>query len=96
MPTCANCDKKWTWGQTMKTLFRIKCPYCGEKQYETAASRQKNGIFGVVFPLLFLPIIIGFNIPIGTTFVFLVLVALILLGVYPFMLKLSNEEEPFF
>lgn len=96
MPVCANCQKRWTWGQTIKTLFRLKCPYCGKKQYETAASRQKNGMFGVVLPLIFLPIIIAFNIPIGTTLVFVILVSGILLAVYPFFLKLSNEEEPFF
>ncbi len=37
MPICQNCSKEWTWKQTIKTLFKLKCLHCGEKQYESAA-----------------------------------------------------------
>lgn len=30
MPTCHNCKSEWTWKQTVKSLFRLKCPYCGK------------------------------------------------------------------
>lgn len=96
MPTCANCHEEWTWTQTMKTLFRLKCPYCSQKQYETAASRQRSGMIGVVIPLLLLPVIIGFSLSISVAFILAVIVSGIIIAVYPFMLKLSNEEEPFF
>lgn len=96
MPTCKNCGEKWTWKQKIKTLFKLRCPYCGEKQYESASSRQKNGIFGVVIPLILLPVVVWFDISVGVAFILAIITATIIFGLYPFTLKLSNEEELFF
>ena len=96
MPTCTNCANKWTWKQTIKTLFKLKCPYCGKKQYESASSRRKNGIFGVILPIILLPVVVWFNISVGVAFILAMITAAIILGLYPFTLELSNEEEPYF
>jgi len=45
MPICQNAGKKWTWKQTVKTIFNWRCPHCGEKQYEAAASRIRASGF---------------------------------------------------
>lgn len=80
----------------MKTLFKLKCPHCGEKQYESAKSRIRNGTFSVIVILLFiLPISLFFDLPIGAAFALGLLIALIILCAYPFVLKLSSEEEPY-
>lgn len=96
MPTCTNCANKWTWKQTIKTLFKLKCPYCGKKQYESASSRQKNGIFGVIIPIILLPVVVWFNISVGVAFILAMIIVTIIFGLYPFTLELSNEEEPYF
>ncbi|ASN05420.1 TIGR04104 family putative zinc finger protein [Virgibacillus necropolis] len=94
MPTCQNCGKKWTWKQTIKTIFRLKCPHCGKKQYESASSRVRSGVF-MLIPLIFLPINAWFGFTVGTAFVLAVVLCFIIFGLYPFILKLSNEQEPY-
>lgn len=96
MPTCQHCHTKWTWTQTIKRLFTLTCPYCGQKQYESASSKQRGGIFGVITPLILLPIIIGFDVSMGAALILAIMVSAGIFGFYPFILKLSNEEEPFF
>jgi len=94
MPICQSCGKKWAWKQTIKTLFRLKCPYCGKKQYESASSRIRNNIF-MLIPLLFLPINTGFGFTIGTAIIMDVILWFLIFGLYPFILKLSNEQESY-
>jgi len=95
MPICQNCNKKWTWIQTVKRMFRLKCPYCGSKQYEAAPSRKTGSLF-ILLMLLPLPISILLDLSISVTLILSVIVALIMISLYPFVLKLSNEEEPLF
>jgi len=96
MPTCQNCDTRWSWKQTFKTMFTLDtakiCPYCGEKQYVTSRTRNKT------FVLTFIIIILIFlmNFLFGHSFVnlfisigFLPLFAII----YPFLVDLANEEN---
>ncbi|MEC2158493.1 TIGR04104 family putative zinc finger protein [Virgibacillus halodenitrificans] len=96
MPTCQNCGKKWTWKQTVKTLFRLKkcCPYCGKKQYESASSRRRTSAF-LLIPLVLLPINAWFEFSVGMVLLLAIPLYIILLGLYPFILKLSNEMEPY-
>ncbi|GIO28384.1 TIGR04104 family putative zinc finger protein [Ornithinibacillus bavariensis] len=47
MPICQNCGEKWSWRQTMKTLFKLKCPHCSTKQYESTSSRLRSGILTI-------------------------------------------------
>ncbi|MEC5425780.1 hypothetical protein QGM71_20135 [Virgibacillus sp. C22-A2] len=94
MPTCQNCGKKWTWKQTIKTIFRLRCPHCDKKQYESASSRIRGGVFFMLIPLLLLPINALLDFSVGALSIGIIF-ALILFGLYPFILQLSNEEEPY-
>lgn len=94
MPICQKCGKKWTWHQTIKTLFKLKCPYCDTKQYESASSRVRSGMlmyipFGVIF---LINILLDVSIGLG---IFIVMVLFTsMFALYPFILTLSNEREP--
>lgn len=95
IPVCQSCKKEWTWKQTIKRTFRLKCPHCGSKQYESASSKKKGSLF-ILFVLIPLPINVLFDLSISVALVLSVIVALIMISIYPFVLKLSNEEEPLF
>lgn len=97
MPTCENCNNKWSWKQTVKktsTLNPAKiCPYCEEKQYQTQKSRVKGAFFTgiVVFLMLFIPNTFDISLA-GTIGLLPILIAIILL-IYPYLVKLSSTEE---
>ncbi|WP_077329528.1 TIGR04104 family putative zinc finger protein [Virgibacillus siamensis] len=94
MPICQNCGETWTWKQTLRAIFKWKCPHCHEKQYESASSRRKTGMFSLL-PIILVPLIYLFDFSWwGIVFLFIVYMT-IFFGAYPFVLKLSNEEEPF-
>ncbi len=93
MPICQNCGKKWTWKQTMHSLFKLKCPHCCEKQYESASSRKRTTMISLI-PLISLPINVLFNFPWWMVVVFMIPMLAILSIFYPFMMEISNEEEP--
>jgi len=95
MPICQNCNEKWTWKQTMKTIFKFICPHCGKKQYESTSSQQISGTLGIITPFILLPIVIWFEFSVGTAFMVVIVVGVLTLGLYPFMLKLSNKKEYF-
>lgn len=95
MPTCQSCGEKWTWKQTIKTLFRLKCPYCGKRQYESASSRKKSGLF-VLISLVLVPINAWLDFSIGIALILISIITIIIIGLLPFILKLSNKEEPYF
>ncbi|HEY4600668.1 MAG TPA: TIGR04104 family putative zinc finger protein [Cerasibacillus sp.] len=92
MPTCHNCKTEWTWKQTVKSLFRLKCPYCGKKQYESAASRKRTSMISII-PLIAVPINLLLNLPWWNVIVLMIPLIVIILGIYPYLIKLSNEEE---
>ncbi|MGM7721764.1 TIGR04104 family putative zinc finger protein [Metabacillus sp. Hm71] len=93
MPNCQNCGKQWTWKQTVKSLFKFNCPYCGKKQYETASSRRRRDIFSFL-PLLSLPINSFVHYSWITVLISLLIMITLIFAVYPFMIRLSNKEEP--
>lgn len=93
MPVCQNCKEKWTWKQTMKSLFKLNCPYCGKKQYESVASRKRTSIF-ILFPPIILSINLFLHLSWWLIILILFMIVTILWLIYPFMMKLSNEREP--
>ncbi|GAA0593665.1 hypothetical protein GCM10009001_07300 [Virgibacillus siamensis] len=95
MPTCQNCGEEWSWKQTVKTLFKLKCPHCGEKQYESASSRRWGGMYALIPLILILPVNIWADVSIGMAIFLAVTFLLVMFCSYPFILKLSNEEEPY-
>src|SRR5699024_11977947 len=96
MPTCTNCANKWTWKQKIKTLFKLKCPYCGKKQFESASSRRKNGIFGVIILIILLLVVVWFNISVGVALILAMITAAIIFGLYLFTFKFSKLTDLYF
>lgn len=96
MPICQHCKQKWTWLESMKKIFRMTCPYCGEKQYQSAQSK-KIASFIYVIPMLIVFIMNSlFSLSIGVGLMFLLLILALFFSIIPFYLKLSNEEEFWF
>ncbi|NIK12695.1 CXXC-20-CXXC protein [Alkalibacillus almallahensis] len=73
----------------------MNCPYCETKQYESASSRFRNGGLALLPLVLILPINVLFDFSVGTTIIIGIIITLAILGLYPFVLNLSNEEEAF-
>ncbi|WP_438310651.1 TIGR04104 family putative zinc finger protein [Sporosarcina sp. FA9] len=99
MPTCQNCHNKWSWKQTFKKSFKfiggMTCPYCSEQQYLTARMRKRS----TLIPLIIVPLILLGNIFFGP-FLLSLIALLGLLPLFfiinPFIVELSNKEEPLF
>src|SRR5699024_3825172 len=96
MPTCQNCDKDWSWKQAVKSSFTLdtgmKCPYCESKQYLTTKARKRSSMFPFIVPLLILlPWFSELSIP-AMISIFIGFY-LVFLGIYPFLIELSNREE---
>jgi len=94
MPICQCCDNKWSWKQTIKTIFKLKCPHCGNRQYESASSRLRSSVF-MLFPLVLLPINAWLDFSVGIVFILAVVLVLTIFAFYPFILKLSSDQEPY-
>ncbi len=92
MPICQSCANKWTWKQTIKTLFRLKCPHCGKKQYESASSRKRTSMISLI-PLITLPLNVLFNLPWWMVVVFMIPMLAISWILIPLKMEISNEEE---
>ncbi len=98
MPECQNCHTKWTWTDTMKIGFKNSrsCPHCGEKQYVSPKSQQKQ------LPIYFFPMILLLSanamfdlsslvfLSIGALFILIVIVTT------PYTIRLTNKQEPLF
>jgi len=93
MPICKNCGEKWTWKQTIKTLFRLKCPHCYKRQYESASSRKRTSMISLI-PLIALPINALLNLPWWMVGVLMLPMIAVIWIIYPYLIEISNEEEP--
>jgi CXXC-20-CXXC protein len=97
LPTCQHCHRNWTWKQTVKKSFTLSnqmtCPFCGEKQYISSKTRKRSGLLSFIPPLTML-ITLLFDTSIFLTISMLIGSGLALIGIYPFMIELSNKEEP--
>ncbi|SFB28429.1 cxxc_20_cxxc protein [Lentibacillus halodurans] len=99
MPTCQNCGKEWSWGETMKSMMRIRismeCPHCGERQYQSATSRTRSSMIGILpIPLVFIfPYISGMTVWIAL--ILAIILSAVMVSIMPFFLKLASKEEPY-
>lgn len=95
MPVCQNCGTEWTWKQTIKNLFRLKCPHSAAKQFISAKSRWKTNFLSIllIYPFHFLNIFLDLEW-LALTIFFIASLAIYLI-VHPFLLELSNEQEPY-
>ncbi|WP_368652468.1 TIGR04104 family putative zinc finger protein [Ornithinibacillus sp. 4-3] len=99
MPTCQYCGQKWSWKQTFKQTFRLDnrmtCSCCGKKQYLTKRARLKS----TFIPFSMVTLVMISNLVFGPSYIaFFILLCLLplFLGIYPFFVELSKEEEPLF
>ncbi|WP_099157090.1 TIGR04104 family putative zinc finger protein [Virgibacillus ndiopensis] len=96
MPTCENCNNKWSWKQTIKKTTTLNpemtCPYCGEKQYQTQKSKTKAAF---LTPIIYLPLftLIFFDIPGVNLFTLFLVLIIIVIFLYPFLVEISSKEE---
>src|SRR5690625_3696951 len=96
MPTCENCNNKWSWKQTIKKTTTLNpemtCPYCGERQYQTQKSKTKIGLLTIIilWPLLIQAL---FDISGAILLSLIPVLASIVFLVYPFLVELSSEEK---
>ncbi|WP_236687124.1 hypothetical protein [Ornithinibacillus californiensis] len=74
-------------------MFRLKCPYCGEKQYESTASRKRTSMIGFI-PFVSLPVTWFVDMSFWVFLIFYFIVYSIIFSFIPSLLKLSNEQEP--
>src|SRR5690625_6040125 len=95
MPTCENCNNKWSWKQTIiKTASldpTLICPYCGKKQYQTQKSKTKGG-FLIVIVLLPLFIQNLFDIPGAVLYSLFPILMIVVILLYPFRSEEHTSE----
>lgn len=97
MPKCKNCEEKWTWRQTACRLITLgdslRCPYCRQEQFLTAAARKKTGVSVFAAPLImFISVAFGTD-PFASLALF-ALSFLFILGISPFFIELTDERGP--
>ncbi|WP_200411736.1 TIGR04104 family putative zinc finger protein [Virgibacillus salexigens] len=95
MPTCENCNNKWSWKQTIKKTATldsaITCPYCGEKQYQTQKSKTKCAL---LTPVILLPMLLNFFFEPGIHVpILLAVLFLLAMSLFPFLVEIGNKEE---
>ncbi|MFC2948944.1 TIGR04104 family putative zinc finger protein [Virgibacillus sediminis] len=97
MPVCQQCHSSWSWKETIKKWFSLKnsmaCPHCGATQYATARTRKVTSLMNFIA----ITVIMTMNLFLGPSI--MVVIALLLLfplhlAIYPYILTLSNDEEP--
>lgn len=96
MPTCENCNNKWSWKQTIKLTTTlnpaIHCPHCGDKQYQTQKSKTKSSFLTIII-LLPLLLNIFFDIPGAILLSLIPVLFIVAMLLYPFLVEISNREE---
>ncbi|WP_438314840.1 TIGR04104 family putative zinc finger protein [Sporosarcina sp. FA9] len=96
MPTCENCNNKWSWKQTLKITTTLNpeltCPYCKEKQFQTLKSKKKMAF---LTPTVLLPLLlqIFFDIPRVIVFSLYFILFCIVMISYPFLVEVKSKEE---
>ncbi|MCA1010533.1 TIGR04104 family putative zinc finger protein [Halobacillus halophilus] len=97
MPVCKNCKEEWRWIETIKKSLTLAtgmtCPYCGKKQYLTAACRKKSSLSILLIPLVMLIAILFDNSSPFFLF-FLIGTGVLVVCIQPFIMELSDDEEP--
>lgn len=98
MPTCQNCHHTWSYLETLKRSYDpnsgMVCPYCKQKQYP-APITQKITVF-YIFSILIIMFLMNVTFRFHWTNVFIYMSFIPLtIVIYPFWMKLSNEEKLF-
>jgi len=99
MPSCANCNKKWTYRELLKLLLSFKaemmCPYCEARQYQSKKSQAIAPFAGLV---VLLPLLLSsfIDLPVLLTLSLIPILAIGTLLMFPFFVRLSNTEEYYF
>ena len=97
MPTCQSCEEKWSWLDSMKKILkcrkRMNCHHCGKVQYQSKSSMNKMSLFSLL-PLFILPFNVTFNLSLVSTLLLGVPLLILAFSMNPFLLKLSNKDEP--
>ncbi|KAA0954978.1 TIGR04104 family putative zinc finger protein [Planococcus kocurii] len=96
MPTCENCGQKWPWKtgvkNTVKFRNKAKCPYCEKTQYLIPKSRKLTAISSYMPALLIIALTLILDLDGLGIFFLATALMLVFLGLYPFMMKLSNDD----
>jgi|SRR5690625_1970986 len=96
MPSCSNCNEKWSWKQTVKKTMTLNpemsCPHCGAKQYQSKSTKTKAPFWGLI---VLLPLLIQtfFNVPVVILLSLIPVLAVIVFILYPFLIELSSKED---
>lgn len=97
MPKCQNCGTIWTWGQTVSRLFTLgeslTCPSCRQEQFMTMESRKKTSSFVFAAPLIMF-ISVAFGIDPFVSLALFLASFLVIMGIYPFFIELTDERGP--
>lgn len=96
IPICQKCHTEWTWLETIKNIFKLNCPHCEEKQYQSASSKKKSMTINAVFIVTVFFLNVLFNFKLGLTILIGILMLVLLISTLPFYLRLANEEEYWF
>lgn len=100
MPTCENCGYRFKWKQFVKDVFRFKinrkvaCPNCSAKQY--ISNKIMPSLLLHLSFTLFILLFFQINMNALLFVVYLVSWLILFLLVYPFTIKLSNENPSIF
>ncbi|ANU14464.1 hypothetical protein B481_0223 [Planococcus halocryophilus Or1] len=97
MPICENCGQKWPWKTVVKNTVKLtnkaKCPYCEKNQYLIPKSRRLTGIFSYIPAFLIITLTLFLDLNGIGIFLLAIALMIVFLGLYPFMMKLSNDEQ---
>lgn len=95
MPICQYCETTWMYKDWFKSMFRYKCPYCGEKNY-VRTFRVRDILMSLSIPVIIIFLLPLFELSFGWKMVIGFFLIAIYLATYPINLQLSKEEEPYF
>lgn len=92
-PNCAYCSKNWSYGTTLKNIFKLTmtCPHCGKENYYDSRGKGSMGTL-ILAPLV---IILGaiLNLPLE----WLLIAASILIAghflLFPYRTRLKKTEK---
>lgn len=98
MPHCENCKHQWSWGTTLRKSFTLgegmECQECGHTQYLTKKSRKRMAILNF-FPA---PILIFsgmlFDIHLAAVLPLALALFAAFMMAYPYLVELSDDNEP--
>ncbi|WP_170140774.1 TIGR04104 family putative zinc finger protein [Oceanobacillus arenosus] len=94
MPNCQKCGRRWSWSQTLKVNFKfdgMECPNCGKKQY--VAAKSKKSLKWISYLPVILILLLLFDFTLQITIGLIIVASILMIGLYPFLIKLTSEDE---